>query len=866
MRKISYKILLSLLISLSVLSCFPGILNDEYLTLAETKAYTVSDGYVFTEYYSTGFKGQEKDGLIDVKKPQVYPDNEITRELNNKLIPNTKGYYDNNLNKSMQNNEYIAESYEYSFYDSVVSLCLEQRVGFVYSEYYLFYDIYHYDLSSSKFLNNQELIEKMGIDEEYILGLLNEYIEEEESTSVITSAKDVNSLKIFIDGKDIFCEIEYIEETNENIAYFLADLGDVREETPTPSPTEDSNTAKSKKLIIGSDNNRFEHTEVSNYSLRRTLLLMLMRGQSDGVKEAILKATDSEWGGSCFGMASTQGLVKLGSIRPGIIQEKAGCYYDFKMSDRTRDMVNYYHLSQYLPEIRENRTTVYRPGFLSNKYSHITLSNILQTIKLDAQRIKYGYEPFLLFIGWTRNIYKRVGHAVIVNDYEAMSNGEHRLEIVDSNKPEGYTYIYIDKDFSSWRYEGLDYSGLSESRWNYIAYSQFDIFDEIPSIHNETECINDTYLKNNKTNSIYLVVSGNDNFKIRNSNEEVFELSGDEIAGDFLPKSVDFLIGNDSYDPFDSDMILELDEMDSISIIPENNFIDISIYNDDNYVCVSSEGSDLLEVDLGKEISIAGSDVSYEIYASVGSDDTGLFKINDEETGNIKLKYTEDGIIFSADYLENFVIEQLSIDNKQIKEFSTDKNQVLISDYEGNDEDDFVLYISENDDNNYNIQLEEKKSVNKTMSTRSAAYQRDNVIVYVFISIVLFIIVIALIILVVKIYNCRPKILSCLSITGLSGIYAGRVFIISSDTVFGRDPHFCNIIFPAEHPGVSKRHCMLFYKKNKLFIKDLGSKYGTYISNGKLVSTKVSTVLNVGDEFYLGDDKCRFKVEKYKMN
>lgn len=66
------------------------------------------------------------------------------------------------------------------------------------------------------------------------------------------------------------------------------------------------------------------------------------------------------------------------------------------------------------------------------------------------------------------------------------------------------------------------------------------------------------------------------------------------------------------------------------------------------------------------------------------------------------------------------------------------------------------------------------------------------------------------------------------------GCFKGRrVGIGKSPIVFGRIRE-CNIIFPPNTVGVSKKHCCISYVKGQLCIMDLNSTYGTYVNNYKL--------------------------------
>lgn len=65
-----------------------------------------------------------------------------------------------------------------------------------------------------------------------------------------------------------------------------------------------------------------------------------------------------------------------------------------------------------------------------------------------------------------------------------------------------------------------------------------------------------------------------------------------------------------------------------------------------------------------------------------------------------------------------------------------------------------------------------------------------------------------------------------------SGPLTGSKFKITKRIVIGRDPRVCNVIFPLETKGVSRRHCVIEVKNNSIYIADLSST-GTYLPDGR---------------------------------
>ena len=71
----------------------------------------------------------------------------------------------------------------------------------------------------------------------------------------------------------------------------------------------------------------------------------------------------------------------------------------------------------------------------------------------------------------------------------------------------------------------------------------------------------------------------------------------------------------------------------------------------------------------------------------------------------------------------------------------------------------------------------------------------------------------------------------------------------------GRDPAVCRIAYRDGTPGVSSKHCQVYYSEgdNAFVVTDLNSTYGTFLSNGQRIAPNVPTKMAPKSSFYLGD-------------
>lgn len=101
---------------------------------------------------------------------------------------------------------------------------------------------------------------------------------------------------------------------------------------------------------------------------------------------------------------------------------------------------------------------------------------------------------------------------------------------------------------------------------------------------------------------------------------------------------------------------------------------------------------------------------------------------------------------------------------------------------------------------------------------------------------------------------------SGLRFQAVSGVFSGKRFAINGTIRIGRDPQNNDFVYPAETKGISSRHCSLTYANGKLYLKDEGSSYGTFLAGGQRLAGGQSVELKIGDQFYLATTNETFVI------
>lgn len=94
----------------------------------------------------------------------------------------------------------------------------------------------------------------------------------------------------------------------------------------------------------------------------------------------------------------------------------------------------------------------------------------------------------------------------------------------------------------------------------------------------------------------------------------------------------------------------------------------------------------------------------------------------------------------------------------------------------------------------------------------------------------------------------------------LAGVFAGQRFAIEGAVRIGRDASRNDLVYPADTEGISGVHCVVMVDGGDVWLKDLGSTYGTYLASGQRLATGEAVRLRIGDRFWLGSEKEVFVI------
>jgi hypothetical protein len=97
----------------------------------------------------------------------------------------------------------------------------------------------------------------------------------------------------------------------------------------------------------------------------------------------------------------------------------------------------------------------------------------------------------------------------------------------------------------------------------------------------------------------------------------------------------------------------------------------------------------------------------------------------------------------------------------------------------------------------------------------------------------------------------------------ISGVFNGNRMELNNQPVqIGKDPRFCQIVYPSSDNTVSDQHCVIRYNSSgHIFIlEDVGSLQGTYLVSGERVLPGTPKNLKSGDRFFIGNPQNLFEI------
>lgn len=455
--------------------------------------------------------------------------------------------------------------------------------------------------------------------------------------------------------------------------------------TQSDKITLDIQNGKDNQFIFGQDNWSFENN-TENFDNQYFLTPQDKQDLYEGLTPSDRGFMDQRRGdciGQCYGFAVSSILKKMDVASPLQRQRdpKPKHLHDMKISKDVQSYINYYHLTQYLPAVWEEKARRKEPNKDKATRQVLTVIKLRNRIKMVAE----GKAPIVLSFGKSTDL----GHAVVADKYEAgdfdkfiFKKYNGRIRYYDSNDPENKEcYLYINSETGEWLVER---AGIKSSDPEaYLSFMDDPFFMNIKDL--KVSVSRDNYYailtakgKTERSNTL---------LKYRDKTLSVATIADGKSD---LPYWYDLTGGPDS--PLN---IALPDNKEDYSVSSPDAY-DYSLKYPDAFLLVQSAGAESASFERGGTVKLAHNTGSYKLTSTLDSatGDLYTFGVTGTDGGDVELRKTEGGYVIKADSLKGATAEASGDDVTKSIALDGDATEVQIS----SDGTDITASIDEDGD------------------------------------------------------------------------------------------------------------------------------------------------------------------------
>ncbi len=345
-----------------------------------------------------------------------------------------------------------------------------------------------------------------------------------------------------------------------------------------------------------------------------------------------------KWSGSCYGMAVTVLLDKLGKISFNEnFDSNAKTMFEVDsplLNTEVMSAINYYHSAQYIPFIKDCQIMYFQDSS--------DWSAGLRSIVDKAEEGK-----IFIFNFGCRKLLSAYGHALVVTGYNKTEEG-YVLNTYDCRYPGDYVTVNIDKSFKSCIITHIDESGKKieekAEMAGYIAdFSGFDKID-IDGSNNQRSYLNN--ITNFKSINTTLYFPAYDGITIQNENGETLTYNNGVLLGSMKILS-EKMIANSTVSGEDdvATIIVEVADGEKFEVISNSENIYVSFLTRKTFASVSAINAENIVFDQNQGVYIYGENVNYDISLTSNMNNTDMISICGESKADVSLIYENDAII-----------------------------------------------------------------------------------------------------------------------------------------------------------------------------------------------------------------------------
>lgn len=404
----------------------------------------------------------------------------------------------------------------------------------------------------------------------------------------------------------------------------------------------------------------------NNYQINDEFLLECLKNKclSSTEEDDIIEKKDGEWGGSCYGIAETIGMVYLGyQDISDITSIPAEDFYNLELPYKNQllsDTINYYYLSQFLNAGSKKSYGVYT---YKNKYTGTITSN--SNSNFWKNLIDVVAEQYMVLLGFGEE--DGSGHAIVtcgvkqesenkyvINLYDEnglceSESGFHRLEIIKTGNKYEATYM-CEKNNDDNIIDELTYvfylpldsvTGLVPTRNKAKKNSA-----KMESDHSETE-----------TMEITIPFFGEYEVAFDDGTYIRFEEDGLDATADII--DMRFIIkGEQSFARLTVDKKGELTMTSTVD--------DITVFDENNYYSVEGDNIDEMKISFTDGITMQGENYSFIASIDCNENEVAVKQASGSATNTVIITDKDNTLITGNDNISCMDVCILTLDDKTV--------------------------------------------------------------------------------------------------------------------------------------------------------------------------------------------------------
>lgn len=466
-----------------------------------------------------------------------------------------------------------------------------------------------------------------------------------------------------------------------------------------------SNNGYNRGFICNIDGNSFKHSSgiakngtllpddgiygfynIRNHEINSDLLRakILSAASSESEISELLEAMESEWHGSCYGLATVIGLTYRNDINLDDISDASVENFQSLVrpcdNRKLLDAIEYYQLSQQLKNFgtKSDKCVSTYFDFLNGVFNEYNLSNIKSNDDFYRSLIQAVKDEYMVILGYSEK--DGSGHAVLTCGLEEKNN-EYIIKIYDENDRVDFDkLIIIDNNGKlTATYECTQNKNedlMSELvEMDYMSLSALKDIDPFPS----KKSVDAVGAKQ----SMLITVPINQKFRLKNENGKQLVFDGENFSGEIEIFGV-YNIHNSNNDKIK----IEITKSDKLEFTPLSDNAEIIVSDQNNYYSLSAGKINSANFNLGNGIDVNGSNYEFKTginhYNSAGKIEVVSFSGSAKGNTTISSEDNNQIIINSNQYINNLSVDLISendyqniVKDEKVLEYTVSNNYIV---------------------------------------------------------------------------------------------------------------------------------------------------------------------------------------------